>query len=224
MATKKPPVRKFTPPAPAEAAGGAEEPRVLHVNGKPVPEEFSHLIAYSMTDEGQAEARLRDEATGNVPSGARVTGDAWDKGLDRRANAEPWDSFDPLNDAVKSVQEPGFSYRALSLRVCDKRGLRGWEPVLDKDNRQVKVGSLFLSRMPVELKEKRNAHYREIGEEALRTAEEQYAVDQEKLVRDANVRGLAPLRVGEHVRDREDPDLAASIGVHSQRGALGAER
>jgi len=95
--------------------------------------------------------------------------------------------------------------------------------VLDKNGKQAKVGNLFLGRMPVERKEKRNAHYRQLSEDALRDAEEQYAMDQEKLVKDAGVGGLAPLRVGEHVRDRENPDLATSIGIKTTRGELGAE-
>jgi hypothetical protein len=208
--TKKP-SRRFTPPQPQDSpavtdATVATEPQ-LTVNGKAIPEEFAHLINYAMTDQGQAEARALDAERGMKPSGVKVTGDAWDKSLDRRANAEPWDSFDAMREAVERVQEPGFSYRFLSPRVCDKRGTRAWEKVLDQNGREVKVGNLFLGRMPVERKEQRNKHYRDIGEEALRDAAQHYEETQAKLVRDANVGGLAPLRVGDRVQDYETPDL-----------------
>lgn len=224
MSAKRP-NRKFTPPAPEDvpaavtaAAPAADEPRVLHVNGKPVPPEWEHAIVYAMTDEGQAEARGRDRARGMTPSGVKVTADTFDKQLQRKANAEVWDSFDPLKEAVDQVREPGFSYRALSPRVVDKRGMRGWEKVLDKDGRDVKVANLFVARMPEERKEQRNAHYREIGEEALRDAAEQYEEGQAKLVKDAKVGGLAPLRVGDRVRDSEDPDFGFQVGVSTHRG------
>ena len=222
--------RRFTPPPPpadpleiAQAASndgpscedvGAEH-AVLTVNGKPIPPEFAHVISYRMTDQGIAEAAANRT---HEPSGVEVTGDAWDKALQRRAEAETWDSFDPLVDAVAQVREPGFAYRAISPRVADKRGLRGWEKVLGKDGREQKVGNLFIGRMPIELQKRRNAHYARLGNEQLADSAQQYQLDQEKLVKDANVSGLAPLRVGDHVHDRTNPDFSATIGVETQRG------
>lgn len=221
MATPKK-TRRFTPPPapPSDVLPSqdvAAESQVLGwtVNGQPIPEHVAHLITYEMTDQGIAESR----ATRTTPEPmVQVLSDAWDKTVARKGDAEPWDSFDPLTEAVDKVREPGFSYRALSPRMCEKRGTRGWEPVLDKDNRQVKVGNLFLARMPLERAERRDAHYRGLSDEALRDAAAQYAIDQEKIVRDANVSGLAPLRVGDTVINREDPNHAASIGVETHRG------
>ena len=224
--------KKFTPP-PGGVAGVVDaadvatpevQEEVLTVNGKPVPAEWAHLINYAMTDQGQAEARARDLATGNKLSGVTVTGDAWDKGLDRMADSEPWDSFNPLSEAVGAVARPGFEYRALSPRVCDKRSLRGWEPVKKENGDLLKVGNLFIGEMPLRKKQRRNDHYRGLSEEAVAQAAANYAADQEKLVRDANVTGLAPLRAGDHVRDSANPDRAiGSVGVSSRRGYEGAE-
>src|SRR5437588_12426135 len=105
-------------------ADAIDAPVVLTVNGKPIPAEFAHAITYSMTDQGQAEARAID-ATRPKPSGARVTGDAWDKTLARKADSEVWDSFDPLRDAVDQVREPGMAYRFLSDLNHKRRGRRG---------------------------------------------------------------------------------------------------
>ena len=214
--------RRFTPPAPqsdpafaaVDAEIAANTPKVLTVNGKPIPEEFAHAISYAVTDQGIAEAKANRT---HEPSGVEVTGDAWDKGLERRA-AEPWDSFDVLADAVATVREPGFAYRAISPRVADKRGMRGWEKVLDKDGKERKVGNLFIARMPVEMQQRRNRHYAQLGNEQLADAAQQYSLDQEKLVKDAGVSGLAPLRAGDHVQDRTNPELSATIGIETQRG------
>jgi hypothetical protein len=233
MATPKKPIRRFTPPEPADAPAltplthTAEPPiPVLAippkeewlVNGKRIPDHLAHLINFDMTDQGIAHSK----ATRKTPEPVvEMLSDAWDKTLARKGDAEPWDSFDPLTEAVDRVREPGFTYRALSTRVCDKRSTRGWEKVLDKDGRDVKVGNLFIAKMPIERAEKRNAHYRAISEDAVREAAEQYAVGQEKIVRDAGVGGLAPLRVGDTVSDRENPSLSTSIGIDTRRGTTG---
>jgi hypothetical protein len=192
--------------------------RVLTVNGKPIPAEFAHLIHYAMTDQGQAEARALDARDGTKSSGVKVTSDAWDKTLERKADAQVWDSFDPLKEAVDSVREPGKVYRFLSDRVTKRRGTRGWEAV-SKDGAEVKVAGMTLCKMPEAAAEKRNAHYREIGDEMLRETAERYEEDQAKLIRAAKVKGLAPLRAGETLADNHaHPGMVTPVGFQTQRG------
>lgn len=208
--------RRFTPPEPSSDTAPAA--RILTVNGKPLPEGFEHVIPFSATDQGIAERA----AKGPVAC-VQIVADAWDKTLAHRAQAEPWDSYDPLTEAVDQVREPGFSYRLLSDRVIKRRSLRGWKPCAVNGDR-VKVGDLFVAKMPTHLKERRDAYYRAIGDEQLANAADNYRLDQEKTVRDGGVVGEAmPLPIGSQVKDSADPSLAASIGVETRRGTAGAE-
>jgi hypothetical protein len=185
----------------------------LTVNGNPVDPMFEHAIPYANTDQGRYEANFGKPE----PSGVKVTRDAWDGMLDQRVN-EPWSQHDPLSAEVDRVRKPGTKYRFLSPRVCDKASTRGWQKTLDKDGREVKVGNLFLGEMPVEMAERRNAHYREVGNDDLRKAEENYTLEQERSIRNSGSKGLAPLRRGELLQDHRDPEHGASIGFEQTRG------
>lgn len=201
-------------------ADAIDEPRILHVSGKPIPPEFAHAITYQMTDEGQAEARAKD-AKGPKPSGVQVISGEFERQLERKADAQTWDSFDPLREAVDSVREPGMAYRFLADRSVKRRGRRGWEPVIVKGD-PVKVADMVLAKMPEAKAERRNAHYREIGNERLRDSAAQYEQDQAKAIRDANVKGFAPLRAGEVVADNHDhPGMVIEAGIRTTRGTGG---
>lgn len=208
----------LAPPAGETAA--AE--RVLHVNGKPVPEEFAHAIPYAMTDEGIAERNAnRDE-----PSGVSVVRDAWDNALARGADLdtphEVWEAENPLQHAIDRAtggKDDGYSYKLLSERICDRKGMRRFEPAMDaKTGKPIRVANMFLGRMPVELKEKRNEHYRRIGDEMLRRVEEAYRTDQEKAIRSSGSRDVSVLHSGDQLRDHREPERGASIGVRATRG------
>jgi hypothetical protein len=203
----------------AEAESIETDPKAgWTVNGKPIPLEFAHLIDFKMTDQGIAEARAHDAAMPVKASGIRFNS-KFDRDLERKAGAEVWDSFDPLREAVDGVREPGMNYRFLSDRAVKRRGRRGWEPVIGENGDPVKVADMVLGRMPEEKAEQRNAHYREVGNERLRDAGEQYELDQAKAIRDAKVRGFAPLRAGETVADNHDhPGMVIETGVRTQRG------
>lgn len=228
MATKRKP---FEPKADAVInsntdLSGVEEAesieRVLTVNGKPIPVEFAHLINFAMTDQGQAEARANDVKNGMKSSGARVTGDAWDKTLQRKTEAQVWDGFDPLKEAVDAVREPGMEYRFLSDRVTKRRGRRGWEAASDADGKPVVVAGMTLGKMSTEAAQKRNSHYQEVGNEMLRDAAERYEEGQTKLIREAKVKGLAPLRAGDTLTDSHaHPGMVTPVGFTSSRGLDG---
>jgi hypothetical protein len=202
-------------------AEAIDAPAVLTVNGKPIDPAFAHAINYAMTDQGIAEAKARAEA-GPKPSGVTVGDGPFEKALQRKAEAQVWDSFDPLKEAVDQVRQPGMTYRFLDDKVLKRRGRRGWEPVLDKDGKPVEVAGMRLGAMPAEYADKRNAHYREIGNEQLANAAERYQEDQAKLIRDAGVKGMSPLRIGETLSDNfAHPGMRSQVGVHATRGAIG---
>ena len=203
-------------------AESIEEQVELTINGKPIPPEFAHAVVYSMTDQGKAEAQATDALT--RPSGAQVLSGPWEKSLQRKADAEVWDGFDPLREAVDAVRQPGMDYRFISDRVLNRRGRRGWEPVTGKDGKPVKVAGMSLGTMPVESAERRNAHYQRVGNDQLETAAQEYELQQSKAIREAKVRGMAPLRVGEEVVDNHaHPGMVTPVGVQTVRGGVAAE-
>jgi hypothetical protein len=115
-----------------------------------------------------------------------------------------------------------MEYRFLSDRVSKRRGRRGWDAALDKDGKAVVVAGMTLGKMPTEAAEKRNAHYQEVGNEQLRDAAERYEEGQAKLIREAKVKGLAPLRAGEMLTDSHaHPGMVTPVGFTSSRGLNG---
>lgn len=221
MAIKKTRVQDI--PAQDEApvvdlSSGAPKPPLTEdggytVDGKPLPVGFEHVIPYAMTDQGKWENNQGKPE----PSGVTVVADAWDNMIAQRRD-EPWAGHDPVQEAILRHGEPGMKYRGLSERVMDKRGMRGWEPVKNEDGSNVKIGSLILGKMPKATAERRNAHYRNLGNEALNNAEEQFAIDQEKAIVDSGRKGVSPLRRGQVVTDSNAPGHSAVIGVETTRG------
>lgn len=219
MATRKSkpfaPKEETAPVSGVAEAESLEEKVVLTVDGVPIPPEFAHAIPYAMTDQGIAER----EANGKPRAMVSVVKDEWDQKLDRKAEAQPWDSFDPLSEAVDGVREPGMAYRFISDRVVNRRGRRGWEIAEDKKGQKIVVAGQTLGKMPIERAAKRNKHYQDAGNDALANAAEQYQLDQAKVIRDAKVRGMAPLRAGERVTDNHShPGMSIETGIHATRG------
>jgi hypothetical protein len=199
--------KKQQTPPPAPAA----EDRELTVGGKPIPTEIAHLVPYANTDQGIAERMAK---AGDKVARVEMVRDEHHKKLDAYA-AQPWDAAggNPMKEVVDKVREPGFSYKMLSPRVVDRRGLRGFEAVPE-----ARYGNMFVGRMPIEERERRNEHYRREGLDRAEEAAEVYQENQERLVRDGGVRGLGPLPAGEVLTDARDPERAASIGHSRSRG------
>jgi hypothetical protein len=198
--------------------------RALTVNGKPIPLEFAHLIAFEATDQGIAEREAALE--GKPRACVQFISDEWDKTLQQReAATSTWDSPDPMRDAIESVREPGMAYKFLSPRVTAKKGLRRYE-VVHKNGEPVKVGEMVLGAMPEDLRRKRNAHYQAIGNDDLRQVEQQYQADLHKAVRDGGLSQgealQAILRSGDELHDHRNPDRGAQIGVRITRGSQAA--
>jgi hypothetical protein len=197
---------------------GDERPALLNggptVNGNALPAGFEHAIPYANTDQGRWDTNHRPDV--KAPSGITMGKDPLAKAMDQRLD-QPWAQVDPLKAAIDQVAEPGFRHRALSEGVCNKRGLRGWEPVLDAKGEKVKVGRLFLGRMPEAVAEQRNEHYRKIGGEDLKRVEEDYQLDQDKASHGGS-KGVSILQRGDLLRDTGDPSRGASVGFEQVRG------
>jgi hypothetical protein len=222
MATKKFATKKAADVAPLDE-GPVETPAIDRsartVNGRPIPPELLHAIPYENTDQGIAEKQARLAAEGRLsPHRVEFTRDAWDAQLDGLENFE---SPDAHKEGILRVARPeGKSFRYLSDKVIEKRGMRGWEFEEDAQGKRIVVGGLALASMPERRAEKRNAHYREQGNAALREAHEHMTERMERTIQDAGIhgQGFSPLQSGDVVHDRLNPEQAASIGVAHTRG------
>lgn len=153
----------------------------LHVGGIPVRElslEAQGRILYQQTDEGIAQANA-----GKEPRRVQILSDELSKGLEHRRDAVK-DFGMNLGDAPNTMREqmdkhiaPGMKGRWLSPRVVDRRGLRGWEPVLDAEGKNIKVGNLFLGQMSAESAKLRNKKVREYGNKLLGQVKENYLAE-----------------------------------------------
>jgi len=197
---------------------GDERPPLLDgqptVEGRAIPVYLSFAIPFANTDQGRWDTNHRPGVM--APSGITSGKDPLAKAMDQRLD-QPWAQVDPLKAAIDQIAEPGFRYRALSEGVCNKRGLRGWESVVDPKGDKVKVGRLFLGRMPEHVAEQRNEHYRKIGGDDLKRVEEDYQLDQDK-VGSGGSKGVSILQRGDLLRDSGDPSRGASVGFEQVRG------
>lgn len=153
----------------------------LHVGGTrlgDLPLEVQGRILYQQTDEGIAEANQ-----GKVESAARVTRDTFSKAMDKRAaqvkelDMDVSDAENPMKELADKHIAPGMRGRFLSPRVCDRRGMRGWQPVLDEHGNQVKVRESFLAQMPEDKAIERNKRVREHGNRLLGQVRDQYLAE-----------------------------------------------
>lgn len=188
------------------------------------------------TDDGieRRNAEISRRQKGAKASGVKIVRDEWDAKLEARLDAaddkiEPWSAPDPIQEAIAKAPKAGFRRRLLSERVCDKRGMRGWEPVKDKNGNLVKVGNQFLGEMPEAKARQRTKFYQDQGNEAIRETQTSFQQQVEKITREAKKLGLEVLQPGETVRGRDtesflnirtpSPKPAKSIGLDIRQGA-----
>ena len=211
----------LTPPA--GNAKTESESRVLHVNGKAIPEAFAHAIPYDMTDEGIAEANERRAE----PSGVKLGAGPWEKNLQRRedladednVSREIWEGTDPMVGAINEFGKAGMAHRFLSPDRVRSKGLRNWKPVTAPNGDPVKVGNMILGEMPEAKKRQRDRYYSDLSREAVEENAAQIQDIQEKIIRDGGIgRDQArALRRGEMVGSN-DPDGGVEIGMSRSRG------
>jgi hypothetical protein len=191
------------------------------VRGKPIPTHLEHAIPHRLTDEGIRERN----ATGKKSSVRVSVRDRFERQIEAREAAakdliEPWSAPDPLQEAVDRVADkrPDMTYRALSDNVVKRRGMRGFEVCKDKDGREIKVASMTLARMPKKLAKRRNDHYRELGNAALREAEATLEEQHEKVIRDGKAVGLSTLHRTDVLRDVTNREHVVPVGLRASRG------
>jgi hypothetical protein len=169
-------------------------------------------IFWAMTDQAAA---IRDKRP-RVPR-IEVLSGPFERNLERMEGDL---EYDPYREAVAPYEasRPDLQFRMLSPRVCAKRSLRGYEPVLDEAGERVKVGDMFLGAIPRDVAAARNVRRRNLDNEALGKREEEYAEMQEKFIREARGQGLSVLRSGEMITDERDPSRVATSGLQHTRG------
>jgi len=214
----------------ANGPAPSNPPRVLHVNGKPIPVHFQHAITYEMTDEGIAELNARRVE----PSGVQLGDGPWEKNLQRRmdlanddnqVSREVWDGTDPAVEAVKEFGKPGFAHRLLSPQRIKSKGYRNWKPVVAPNGDPVTVGTMILGAMPESKKRVRQQHYANLAREAVEEAEAQIQDAQDRIIHAAgdDVGGTRSLRHGERLSDSRNPQAGGvSIGYQRSRGTRAA--
>lgn len=203
-----------------DAAGVPPEEQWTIDGGKPIPPEVKHLIPFRLTDQGIEQLNASGDR-----SGPRVeVRDSFDRAIDARTDAgdgllEPWLAPDPVQEALKPYQEPGFRLKLLSEDLNNRRGLRGFEVVKKPNGDPASMGGrMVIGRMPEDMAQQRNEFYRKQGTEAVEAKEEQLQANQEKILSEGKAVGIRPLRAGEILHDAEDGDRVATVGVRSKRG------
>ena len=191
------------------------------VSGKPIPAHLKHAVPHRLTDQGIEEFNQAEKrSTTRVCVTDRLDRDIQAREAAAKGLIEPWSAPDPLQEAIDRVADkrPDMAYRGLSDLVCQRRGTRGWEPALDKDGREIKVGNLRLARMQKKAAKKRTDHYRELGNEALREAQASLQEQQEKIIHEGKAVGLSALHTRDVVTDSRDRTRTASVGLSLNRG------
>lgn len=155
----------------------------------------------------------------------------------RIAQAEsetPWMQSDPFKEALLQIKHllpdegRGMRFKFLADRITARKGRRNWEPFNHPETGEpIKVQGLTLCWMPEIAAERRTKHYQEIGNEAIREAQETYEQNVKDLSRDAErqgVHGITPLDRDDVLTQRNprarDFGHEERIGVGVTRGEL----
>lgn len=208
---KQPPKKQTAPKPEPEAPQMATLECTL--NGQPIPPHLVSLIPYRMTDQGVAKFN-----EGKVESAARVVSGDFDRIIEQNEHAsEPWEFRDARGELDQQYLKPGEKSRLLSERVVTQRGLRGWEPVKKKDGDLVRLGRMFLGKMPEEKAEQRNEHFRREGETNLAAEVGRFRESAARAAREAEAAGSGALTDGSLVEDYRS-HVARPTGIQSVRG------
>jgi hypothetical protein len=176
----------------------------------------------SATAKRDAARRTRDEGYPKVHAQEHEYGaDAFDKEVLAREEME--DSTDPLMEAVNRVREPGMSYKFLTERCCTELGMRGYEKVVDAKGLEVKVGEMFLAKIPERIAKRRQERAVAESQERVTEMQDDYSNSVERLKRDAAGLGVRVLMPGENAAagGATDPGLLGDVresGIQIQRG------
>lgn len=232
----------------------------LTVNGKPIPAEFAHAVPFANTDQGrklmaeggviadqegsrvQVTAAAEDKARVGRARGdrsapkidPRIKGLQFDQAIAARRsdNLQPWQTPDPMADLTDEHLPDGFKARFLSDKVIKRRGMRGFQPVIDeKTGQPVRMADMIMGAMPADMASQRNEHYRREGEIRQQAAVDEFNEGHDRMMHEARKQGvqLSPLSPGGAISGFSPNGQggyaggAASIGLHQQRGNDGEE-
>ena len=165
----------------------------LTVNGKPIPEHlWNGVMPYSLTDQAIEEREQEREfepsgiELGKTPELKHI--EAFGDGI--KAGMQPWETPDPMRELVDKYGSKGDRHRFLSPAKVEREGLRGWEPVMVTENgvkTQVKLGNMFLGRMPKERAAARDRHMRDRAHNQMVQANDVVKEQQEQIMSKARI-------------------------------------
>jgi hypothetical protein len=126
----------------------------------------------------------------------------------------------PLEDAVRRYGNPGMAPKFLSKRCIDALGMRGYRIVIDEHGDPVRVGTLIMGEIPIQVAERRRLKAAELSNDAVREQEEAYVAAQSRFLASTGAVGVGsrPLEHGETlVGNASEPRDPVSMGVRFER-------
>lgn len=192
------------------------------LNGNPIPDHLKGLIPFRLTDQGTEQFNA-----GKEPARVQIVQDEFSKKLQQHEDTNPavmpWQYTDPVEASKSRVPNvDGKRFGLLSSRVCEKDGLRGWQPERDKDGHEIKVGNMMLASMPEGMAAQRDRYYEGLSADAVTNAADDYSAKQEKMLRDTKGSdGLSPLSPGTSARRDARTRDVAEIGLQVAQGNSG---
>lgn len=185
---------------------------------------YNPLPAHASIEQTQKRDALARAGRRGLPD-VEVGADELDKTIDQRGSDDEADYLlarDPMMDAVNRVREPGTAYKFLNDRVCAEIGTEGYETVLERGEK-VRVGEMFLGKIPQRIADRRLAHAAEMSEQLVRESADTFEQGVDKLKREAAGMGLRVLDPGElmHANATENREYfgqARGAGLKITRG------
>ena len=170
-----------------------------HVDGvlvKDLPKARKAGIFFALTDEGLEERMAKLLAEGRLNTGPKVeitrsefTGKVKQFGEFRAGHPEDQvEAPDPMRELVDKHVGPGLAPKFLSKAVINRKGKRGYEPVMDEDGHPVELGGMVLATIPKEVAEARTKAYQSRSDVQLGQVLKEHGEEQEKLISDAGLR------------------------------------
>ncbi len=153
-----------------------------------------HGLAHNNTDEGRDKQTAAAKEKGTYSESIVSVGDGPYEKMIQKGNdipegksdsAEPWEMVNPQQELADKHVPEGHRPHFLSERVVDRKGTRGWQPCIGENGDPVKLGGMTLASMPIEKAEKRNKHFRDIGNAAVAEVKDQVAETLARTVSDA---------------------------------------
>lgn len=179
---------------------------------------FGHVLTKSNAEiQAEIAERSKDPFYGKV----EVLSDPQEKQV---AGFDPYSEVDPMTAILRPVREAGYAYKLCSPRVASHYGsLGGYEQVKDQKGNEVKLGNMFLGKIPQEVADKRKAFNYQQALESVRDQQDTYESQTEELRAKAREVGMAltPLGSGD-AASYGDGNRERKLGIEVSRGDIPA--